>query len=300
MRAMLRCLLLLLLVAGCPGPTPEETERVEGHLLPPPDPGADVPIPAVQAPRTRTERAVVIDRVDAAAFAPAEAALPLLHLEGRPLREILPSGLPRPDRPPTFTWSSAQPVEAWPFEVTVPLPDDDTTWILAWLDRDGDAALSPGDPISAPAAPVGGLVGDAPLTLRLERVYAAAGADALLEGPDVVVIQGSDAARALTGVQLLLSGYQAAEVSSLGLPDRPAPPSLRWSSGKDPISWPVRVKLDPRGQSGLKLVAALDVDGNGVMSPGDLIGTPDCPGFPPPGAGTCTLRVDRPLPAPPQ
>lgn len=294
-------LLPALLLLGCPGPTQVEQERVEGHLLPPPDPSVVVRPPGLPADAVATaERALRVERLAPAQEAPADAVLPLLHMEGRLLRDILPSGLPRPSRAPGFHWSSAEPVPSWPFEGTVALPTGGETWLFAWVDRDGDASLSPGDPISGPVPPLAGLPSDAAVVLRLDRRYQLA-TPAELEtlGPEIVVIDASAEVRARAGSEVLLSGYQSTEVSSMGLPDRPAPPTLRWSSGSQPLTWPLRVRLDPRGSRDIRLVAALDLDGDGVMSPGDLIGTPDCAGFPPPGAGNCTLVIDRPLPGPP-
>lgn len=296
-----RPILPVLLLAGCLGPTHVEEERVEGHLLPPPDPSVVVIAPGAASGALATaERAVHIERVEPTEPPPVAAALPLLHIEGRPLADFLTSGLPRPARGPAFHWSSPEPVPSWPHEATVALPMDEETWLFAWLDRDGDAALSDGDPISGPAPPPAGLLPDAPVVLRLDRAYRSpALAELEAGGPEVVIIDATPDVRGRQGAVVLLSGYQRDQVSSLGLPDRPAPPTLRWSSDSQPLEWPLRVRLDPRGTSGIRLVAALDLDGDGVMSPGDLIGTPDCDGFPPAGAGRCTLVIDRPLPGPP-
>jgi hypothetical protein len=295
-------LLLVVLLAGCLGPTPEEQEKVQGHLLPPPDPSIVVQSPGAMGggPLATAEFAVRVERLDAPEFAPEDAVLPLLRIVGRPLKQILPSGLPRVTQPGAFQWSSPDAVAAWPFEATLALPSDDATWLYAWIDRDGDAALSAGDPISAPVPPPSGVAADGPVVLRIDRAYRPSGAEQLAEnGPEVVIIDANEDARSRVGVELLLAGYLPDEVSTLGLPDRPAPPTLRWMSGKDPLEWPVRVRLPPRGQSNIKLVAVMDLDANGVMSPGDLVGVPDCAGFPPVGAGTCSLFIDRPLPGPP-
>lgn len=198
------------LLAGCTSPTPDRVEEVSGHLLPAPSASLDA------AGRVATTSRTVRVEWSASALAATDtldAVLPLLHVDGRPLDQLLPSGLMRLDKPPTFAWSSERPVQVFPFVTQMELPDDSTTWLAAWVDRDGDARLSEGDPVSAPAPPPNTLAGENPvLSLVIDRIYHRPAEDELLATtPEVVTVKLASALRVSPLATLLVQGYPRAE-----------------------------------------------------------------------------------------
>ncbi len=71
---------------------------------------------------------------------------------------------------PTFRWTADTLERSWPGEWTMPLPLDGRSHLVAWVDLDGNGALSTGDRVSRPLDP---LVAEAAeqVTFRIDRIF---------------------------------------------------------------------------------------------------------------------------------
>ncbi len=78
-------------------------------------------------------------------------------------------GLPAKDGQPVWVWIRDDPVNSWPVELTLPVPQLDDLRLVAVLDLDGDRTLGPGDYLGLPSEALQATRAQASLSLRVDR-----------------------------------------------------------------------------------------------------------------------------------
>lgn len=203
----------------------------------------------------------------------------------------------------TSVWAGFQEAQpTFPLTRTLTVPTDGRTWLLAFIDTDGDERVDPGERASSPIAPLPataeGAPAPPPYVLRLDRdATGPVGVEgygrwarwhAILDG-DADTLAAGDAA-------LILVGYAPTDVSEEGYPHRTARPMLQFSVPKGPRSWPEHLDFSvPEGQTPI-LFAIQDLNADGHMSPGDRLGTTGTPIQAPAPTEGVRVVVDQVLP----
>ena len=280
------------------------------RTLPSPEPAAELvtggcgggePTPAtpdLAQPRTSAgihldtaEHELVVSRGAGASLAEPGMVIVQGYSPGR-----LTEGNPPFGEPPDFYWSGLDQDDTWPLTLLAQLPIG--LDVLVVVDADGDSSPSPSD-WSSEALPDLQLPADGePLRAELARHFVPSletasdlpmplGPTGLVPGDDDDSAVTSTAvaveAPAQTASRLVLDsdprvpflrestvmvvGYRAADVER-GMPITGARPIAFWRSGDLQLDWPLEIEAPL--PSGTTLFLILDLDADGLPSPGDL------------------------------
>jgi len=95
---------------------------------------------------------------------------------------------------------------------------------------------------------------------------------------------------------LILLGFRKKDLGPLGMPGAVARPTFEWKQPNRQVVWPVRVQVSLPQDPELRFVAAIDVDGQGRLSPGDHLSAALPLSLGP--NETMVFDIDRTLPGP--
>lgn len=249
-------------------------------------------------------RAVVIDG-NAETRAVASATL---FLDGYYDVQLSEVGLPHQGAVPTWRWSSDGADRTWPDARTLDLPADGATWIVGWLDLNGDKRLKSGDRIGkavGPLPPADAATSEGSIAVRIDRTHVS------LDGPAAVPAQapvslgteyvfevaaGTDEAAAVADAGFILLGFRPEGVNPIGFPTRGERPRFEWKQAPGPLTWPLRLNVEVPDGEPLWLFAVVDVNGDGALGPGDHVGPATAAFTPPTDGAPVALTIDRLMP----
>lgn len=254
--------------------------------------GGPIDVAPLGGPRARLTL-----RIDADEQTRGLASAPLA-VEGFLPVQLGPGDLPLRDAVPCFRWRAEDGPITWPVEAGVEIPADGTTLLVAWLDLDGDGRLRDGDRCStAVRAPLPGEAGG-DLAFVLERAWAGEeGLAAPAAQGRSVVFEIRPPAVELPRAGLLVLGFEEADLTQNGFPERGGMPRFSWSQPSQDRRWPAQVQLPIDGAPGLFVFGVVDVDGDLRLGPGDQIAVPEGPLAVPDDPGQpIVLVVDQVLP----
>ncbi len=221
----------------------------------------------------------------------------------------LVDGDPPPGVPPTFFWTGADLDGEWPLAMTAPMPPGLDVMVV--LDVDGDSMPGPNDWSSEPIPALVLPAVEEPLEAVITRPFAPSGVetvdDLVLDDPEDVQPGGDDDSsvdsaaavepppETLTSLVLdsqprvpflrqstvMVAGYRRADVER-SMPVSGARPISFWRSEELQLVWPLEIKAAmPEGAT---VFLILDLDEDGLPSPGDLSSEPRYD-FQPPAEG---------------
>ena len=84
--------------------------------------------------------------------------------------QLSEANLPRSSAIPSFQWVEPSLERSWPQTVTVDVPLDGRSHLVAWLDLDENGELSVGDRVSRPLEPLEANAAS-PIALRIDRIF---------------------------------------------------------------------------------------------------------------------------------
>jgi hypothetical protein len=253
----------------------------------------------------KTLREVVIDG-NAETRGVTDAAL---YLEGYYEVQIGDARLPREGAVPIWRHVSEGGARTWPEELSVELPADGLTLLVAWLDLNGNERLDTGDRVGKPVdpLPLGASAGSAdPVAFRIDRIYVSlsspgpAGATQPAFGGtsySFEIVAATEDVKAVTESGFILIGFAPDALNDRGFPKRGQQPIFQWKQAPRARTWPLTVQAEVPGGLPMWLFAVVDVDADGALSPGDHVAIPSA-AFEPPAAGTAVvMTVDQTLPS---
>ena len=92
--------------------------------------------------------------------------------------QLSEANLPRSSATPTFQWVEAGAARSWPQKVSLDVPSDERSYLVAWLDLDESGSLSVGDRVSRPLEPLTS-ESVSPVAVRIDRIFVDPSATAL-------------------------------------------------------------------------------------------------------------------------
>ena len=262
--------------------------------------GAPPPVVA-ELPQPRTSAGFHVDTVE---HEQAEPAMVIVqgYSQGR-----LVEGNPPFGEPPDFYWSARDPDADWPLSLMAQLPLG--LDVLVVVDADGDASPSPSDWSSEAVLDLQLPADGEPVRVEITRTFVpqvetaedlpldlprelprddddSAGSSAgAVEPPSqtatLMVLDSQPRVPFLRESTVMVVGYRAADVER-GMPRSGARPISFWRSARLQLDWPLEVRAPL--PSGTTLFLILDLDEDGLPSPGDLSSQPQ-PDYEPPADG---------------
>ena len=277
-------ILLLALLAGCGGPTdtPAEPMRRPSGVLKPPEDGSGVAVTSEAGGEMEV-------RVDIALPRTADkGTIAFIGVAGDRKTEDWMAGGGKPD----FFWIS--PVVEFGESISLRAPLPAGLHFMAVVNQGGgDDLPGPGDLHSDPTP----WSGEGELVVHVDRRYGEARARTVgtgavqdtydADGPrfPLVLRLGPDLSKPRGATRVILLGRDRRSGQPGG------PPAFFWRTESVEATWPL--SIDAPLPDGLHLEVVVDVDGDGMPSPGDLLSAPQAEFRPPDTGDSVDVLLDR-------